>query len=472
MLSASRTTYAGLIGVILVYLCLALLHVWIVRIYQPGDEKRHTKYVVVIETSDRLPTVEETRAATHPPLYYALVAKTVMRGVESTEGIEGAVRAARCVSVFFGAVALLFAFLIIRLLLPNHPALAVHTTGIMAVIPSYSNNCAVLGNDSLSLASQFAMIYLALLILLRGPSWPRCLILALTLSIVALSRVSGVLVMPVALFAVAAGTWWNVEGSPRRRALLATAIPMTLIAWVAATSGWFYGGNISASGDLTGQSELLQQVRNHPVRSPFAVMLDPRKWLEIHDETWGRLAGSIFIRGSLEGLARAVTIVSLLGAAIALWQVHVWERMCDWRSPRFFAWLVVAGVFASVFLPTLVYHARGGGLHQRYTFGALYVISLALAMGFTWTGRRIAPVLGYSATFIIAYSVNVTYAAILAGKVRTFPIEQALAASIKHAAPMTAMLVVGLMVGFVVIVYALATLHRPLRLGGSTGEPR
>ena len=452
------------------YLCFALLHVWIVKVYQPGDERRHAKYAVVLEAENRLPTAKETRAATHPPLYYALVAKTVMRGVESTQGIDGAVRAARCVSVFFGAVALIFAFLIVRLLLPNHPALAVHATAIMAVIPSYSNNCAVLGNDSLALASQFAMIYFALLILLRGPSWRRCLVLALILSIVALTRVSGLLVMPIALFAVGAGTWWHAEGSPGRRAVLTAVIPVALIAWVTATSGWFYLGNIAASGDPTGQAELLAQVRNHPVRSPFAVLFDPRKWLEIHDETWGRLAGSIFVRGSLEALARILTLVSLAGAAVALWQVRFWERLTDWRSPRFFAWLVVAGVFASVFLPTLVYHARGGGLHQRYTFGALYVTTLVLAMGFTWTGRRIAPVIGYVAAFLIAYSVNVSYAGILVRRVRTFPIEQALAAAIKYPTPTTTILMVGLFVGLLAIVYALAVLHRPLRSADAADE--
>jgi hypothetical protein len=442
------------------------------RIYKPGDERRHTEYVVVIETEGRLPTVEETRAAAHPPLYYALVAKTVMRGVESTDGIVKEVRRARAVSVAFGAVALIFAFLIIRLLLPNHPALAVHATAIMAVIPSYANNCAVLGNDSLSIASQFAMIYAALLILLRGPTWPRCLQLALYLSIVALARVSGVLVMPVALLAVAAGTWWHVEGSRGHKAGLAVLIPTALLASVVLSSGWFYWGNISVSGDPTGQAQILDQVRNHPVRSPLAVLFDPSKWLEIHDETWGRLAGLVHIKGSLGQFARLLTVVSLVGAAASLWQVRFWERFRDWRTPRFFSWLVVAGVFASVFIPTLVYHARGGGLHQRYTFGALYVSALVLALGFTWTKRSVAPIAGYCATFLLCFSLNVTYAALIVRRVKTFPIEQAIANSVEHARPTTTWLMIGLTLGFVGIIYALAQLHRPLRLEPGPDEHR
>ena len=457
-----RATMIGILSVILLYFCFALMHVYMLGIYKPGDERRHAKYAVVIESDGRLPTLRETRAASHPPLYYGLVGKTVMRGVESIDGIGVEVRRARVVSVIFGGIALIFAFLIIRLLLPRHPALAVHATAIMAVIPSYANNCAVLGNDSLSLASQFAMIYAALLVLLRGPSWPRCLQLALYLSIAALTRVSGVLVMPVALLAVAVGVWWHVEGPRSRRVGLAVLIVGGLLGSVVLSSGWFYWRNVSASGDLTGQSAILEQVQNHPVRSPFAVLFDASKWLEIHDETWGRLAGMVNIGGALRMFARLLTVISLVGAGVVLWQTRFWTRIREWRTPRGFSWIIVAGVFANVFLSVFVYHARGGGLHQRYTFGALYVSTLLLALGFTWTKRNVVPIAGYCATFILCFSLQVTYAARLVRKVKTFPIEQALTGHIKYPEASTLWLMVGLTVGFVGVIYALARLHRPL----------
>jgi hypothetical protein len=463
-----RAATVGLVSVVLLYVCFGLIHAFMLHIYKPGDEKRHTQYVVVLESQGRLPTMEETRAASHPPLYYALVAKTVMRGVESTDGIGQQVRWARIISVAFGAIALIYAFLIIRLLLPGHPALAVHATAIMAVIPSYANVSAALGNDSLALASQFAMIYAALLILLRGPNWPRCLQLGLYLSIVALTRVSGVLVIPTALLAVVAGAWWHLEGSRSRRAGLALLIAGTLLASVVLSSGWFYLRNVLTSGDPTGQAAILDQVRNHPVRSPLAVIFDASKWLELHDETWGRLAGMVRIQGSLLQFARLLTVISLAGAAVSLWRARVWQRIRDWRTPRFFSWVILAGVFASVFLPALVYHARGGGLHQRYLFGALYVGTLVFALGFTWTKQSLAPIAGYCATFMLCYSLHVTYAALIARKVKTFPIEQALGNGANHPEASTLWLMVGLTLGFVGVIYALAQLHRPLADGAST----
>lgn len=463
-----RAAAIGLVSVVLIYLCFGLIHVYMLDVYKPGDEKRHTKYAVVLESEGRLPTMRETLAANHPPLYYALVAKTVMRGVKSIEGIDKEVRRARLVSVGFGAIALIYAFLTIRLLLPRDPALAVHATAIIAVIPSYANNCAVLANDSMAVASQVAMAYAALLILLRGPNWFRCLQLGLFLSIAALTRLSGVLVIPIALLAVFAGAWWHLDGSRPRRGGLALLISGVLLTSVALSSGWFYWRNLSDSGDPTGQSGILEQVRNHPVRSPLAVLFDPSKWLEIHDETWGRLAGMVFIKGSLLQLARLLTVLSLLGAAVSLWQARTWQRLRDWRSPDVFCWVIVAGVFASIVLPVFVYHARGGGLHQRYTFGALYICTLLLALGFAWTKQSVAPVAGYCATFVLCFSFHVTYAAIIARRVETFPIEQALRNGLKYPDASAMFLTVGLTLGFVGVTYALAQLHRPLACGASS----
>ena len=457
-----RAATLGLISAILLYICFGLIHVFALHIYKPGDEKRHTQYVVVLESQGRLPTIEETRAASHPPLYYGLIAKTVMRGVESTDGIGQKVRWARIISLAFGAIALIYAFLIIRLLLPGYPALAVHATAIMAVIPSYANVSAALGNDSLALASQFAMIYAALVVLLRGPNWSRCLQLALYLSIAALTRVSGVLVIPTALLAVVAGAWWHLEGSRSRRAGLALLIAGTLLASVVLSSGWFYLRNVSTSGDPTGQSAILEQVRYHPVRSALAVIFDGSKWLKIHDETWGRLAGLVSIKGSLLQFARLLTVISVAGAVVSLWRARIWQGLRDWRTPRFFSWVILAGVFASVFIPALVYHARGGGLHQRYLFGALYVWTLVFAVGFTWTKQNLAPIAGYCATFMLCYSLHVTYAALIVKRVKTFPIEQALGNAFRHPGAWTLWLMVWLTLGFVGVIYALAQLHRPL----------
>lgn len=457
-----RTTAIGLVSVLLLYLCFGLMHAFMLRIYKPGDERRHTEYVVVLESKGRLPTMRETRAANHPPLYYALVAKTVMRGVESTNGISNEVRMARVLSVGFGAIALVYAFLIVRLLLPLHPALAVHATAIIAVLPTYANTCAVLGNDSMSLAAQFAMIHAALLVLLEGPTWPRCLGLGLTLTIVALTRVSGAMVIPVALLAVLAGAWWHLGGSPRRRAVLGLLMAGGLLVSVTLSAAWFYARNLSDSGDPTGQMAILEQVRYQPVRSPWTVLFDSGKWMEIHDELWGRLAGMVNIGGALRELARMLTDVSVIGLSIAVWRARGWRWLRSWRTPRFFSWVIMAGVLATVFLPVFVYHARGGGLHPRYVFGALYVCTLLMAAGFAWSKESLVPIMGFGLTFVLCLALHLTYAALIAKEVETYPFEQVLANGIQNTVAAATWLTVGLGLGVSGVVYALGQLHRPL----------
>jgi hypothetical protein len=249
---------------------------------------------------------------------------------------------------------------------------------------------------------------------------------------------------------------------------LALLISGVLLTSVALSSGWFYWRNLSDSGDPTGQSAILEAVRNYPVRSPLAVLFDPRTWLEIHDETWGRLAGLVRIQGSLLQLARLLTVLSLAGTVVSLWQARIWRRLRDWHDPRVFSWVIVAGVVVSIFLPVVVYHARGGGLHQRYTFGALHICALLLALGFTWTKHSVVPIVGYCATFVLCFSLHVTYAALITRTNKTFPISQALSNGLKHPDASATFLMVGLALGLIGVIYALAQLHRPLARGASS----
>ena len=264
------------------------------------------------------------------------------------------------------------------------------------------------------------------------------------------------------MLAVLAGAWWHLRGSWRRRAGLGVLISGTLLASVVLSSSWFYARNLSDSGDPTGQSAILEQVRYQPVRPPLEVVMDSSKWMEIHDELWGRLSGMVNIGGALREFARLLTDISLLGAAVALWRARCWRWVRDWRTPRFFSWVIVAGVLASVFLPVFVYHARGGGLHPRYVFGAIYLCALALALGFTWTRQRVVPIAGYTLLFLLCLSIHFTYAALRVRAVETFPIEQALADSVEHARTAAVCLLIGLALGFVSITHALARLHQPL----------
>jgi hypothetical protein len=232
-----RLVLIGLLGAATIYVGFAMLHALGIAAYKPGDEERHVQYVVAIEKYGRLPTMKETRGATHPPLYYALVAKTTMRGVKTTKEAIPHVPKTRVVSAAFGLVALLYFFGIVRRLMPNHPAVAVHATALTAALPSFANNCAVVGNDAMSLSTQLGMTYAALVVLHEGPSWRRLAHVAFWLILGGLVRISGIALMPSVLLAVLGGFYFHSDRERRRRLVHGAGTAVALVALMAITSG-------------------------------------------------------------------------------------------------------------------------------------------------------------------------------------------------------------------------------------------
>jgi hypothetical protein len=463
-----RLMRVGLIAAIAMYVGFAMLHALGIQAYKPGDEERHVQYVVALEKHGRLPTMKETRGATHPPLYYALVAKTTMRGVKTPKEAIPFVPRTRVMSAAFGIVALLYVFGIVRRLVPSYPAVAVHATALTAALPSFANNCAVVGNDAMGLATQLGMTYAALVVLHDGPSWKRLAHVGFWLAVGGLVRISAIAMIPGVLLAVLGGFYFHASHDRRRRVLVGAVAAVALVALVAVTSGWFYLGNRKRLGDVAGTEAILEKVRNNPVRPLYAVIFSGGTWLEVHDELWGKLAGNIRLGGALGSLARIFTTASLVGVALSLWRAKVWRAWRPWRSwlrsPGRFQWLAVACLVVSVILPTLHYHSKGGGLHQRYFFGILYVWTILLACAGLFTRARLASLASIALALLLMFVDHFTYASILVGKVKHFPFSALLEnRQVAHPQLIAGAISALVAAGFVGVVYSVMLLHRPLR---------
>jgi hypothetical protein len=466
----------GLVAAAMLYIGFAALHTLGVPPYKPGDEERHVQYIVALEKHGRLPTMKETRGATHPPLYYTLVAKTAMRGVKTTKEAVPHVWNARAISASFGLVALLYLFGIVRRLVPRHPAVAVHATALTAALPSFANNCSVVGNDGMGLATQLGMTYAALVILHDGPSWRRVAHVAFWLAVGGLVRISGIAMIPGVLLAVMGGFYFHSDRTRQRRLVAGAATAVALVGLVALTSGWFYLGNRKRLGDVSGTEAILEAGRSHPIRPLYVVLFDPRTWFEIHDELWGKLAGNVRLGGALGSLARIFTWASLGGVGVTVWRTRLWRTWRPWRSwlqgPVRFQWLVVACFVACIVLPTLHYHSKGGGLHQRYLFGVLYVFTIGLAMAGLFTRARVATMASVSLGLLLAFVDHFTYAAILAENVTRYPLTELLTnANATYPSLVAGFITVLAGLGFVGVVYSVLSLHRPLRCPPMQTEP-
>jgi hypothetical protein len=139
--------------VFLAFLVLAYTYVWAI---QPGygpDETRHFHYIRLLVEKQRLPVlvnaVEQDGAhSLHPPLYYALMTPVYLatRGL----GEKEAMRVLKHVSplLLLGALALYAGML--RRLFPGRPFVVGAALAVVALLPEFQLEAAVINNDSLA----------------------------------------------------------------------------------------------------------------------------------------------------------------------------------------------------------------------------------------------------------------------------------------------------------------------------------
>ncbi len=414
----------GMLGVCLVYLALGFLHAQGLGTFKAGDESRHARYAIVLAEHGRLPTLEETKAAKHPPLYYWLIGDLLHEGEVRGE-LGTAVKQARMVSVLFGALALLYVGLLARALVPDRPEVAVLSAATLAVMPSYPN-LAVVGNDALGLLCQLAITHACIVVVLRGPRIGTLLPLAFWVMVGGLVRIQAALLLPGGVIALVLASLCHARGSRWRRVGVGVALAGGLVALGLLAWGWFYHYNSVRFGEISGSEILLERnPKRHPRGFFLGLMLDPDIWWMTYDYFWGRLAGQQYPRGALLGFGRLLLAASALGTLAWAWRERA--RLARGSSPaRRYAWLVGVGIAGSIVCQLFYYYSRGGVVNPRYVFGATWLLTLSMAVGLTFTRGVVVPVLGAFSVLSFGLTLNLKYVAHLARSTSDFAFEAAL----------------------------------------------
>jgi 4-amino-4-deoxy-L-arabinose transferase-like glycosyltransferase len=170
---------ALLLAILLLYVVLATLYAVYTPRWQAPDEPAHYNYIRYVAQTGTFPVLhmgdyphaylEQIKAARfpsnmsinsiryeyhQPPLYYALAA--IVFSVT-----WGALLPLRLLSVFLGIGIVLLAYLIVRRVFPDWPALALGTAAFVAFVPQHLATVAQVGNDvfaELLLALAFLML--------------------------------------------------------------------------------------------------------------------------------------------------------------------------------------------------------------------------------------------------------------------------------------------------------------------------
>jgi hypothetical protein len=225
---------------------------------------------------------------------------------------------------------------------------------------------------------------------------------AVTASLAALTRASGLVVVGIVGLAVLAAVWRQrrASGLPRRGAALgAVGWGSVVGAAVLASAGWFYLRNLSLYGDLTGASVLFDMFKRSSPGSVLEVVRVRSYWINQAKRFWDSTFDHEITSGSAAHEVWWVGALPTVGFAVfagrRLWRLWPPGRLGSLlrRDPRFIAAGLLVGMLVLLDAMLAQFISGGGGPHIRYLFPDLAIIALAAAIGLASLpgGRRGLP---------------------------------------------------------------------------------
>jgi len=240
------TGQAAILWVILAYLLLGVIYSFATPVFEASDEIWHYPVVRELRNSHRLPVqrpgvkTDWEQEGSQPPLYYALAAgitfwvddsdyeQVMIRNPFVKAGVPGtpdnvnfiahppgqgpwqggttlAVYLIRWLSLLMGAGTVYFAWRLARTVYPGHERVALLTAAIVAFNPMTLFINASVNNDNLLMLLATITLWLLadeLMAMKPGVRWGRTLLLGLLMGMAALTKVSGLMLLPVAALAL------------------------------------------------------------------------------------------------------------------------------------------------------------------------------------------------------------------------------------------------------------------------------
>lgn len=411
-----------LIAILLAQVVLGVLYAFATPIFEASDEYLHYPVVREIVTNHRLPVqtpgvrTSWEQEGSQPPLYYLIGAAVtgwidisdypanavanpfVKAGRPGTPdninlmahppgqspaqgGTALAVMVIRWLSVLMGTVTAGFAYRISREMAPRRDALALLAAALVAFNPMVLFINASVNNDNLLMLLSSAVVWLLLRDLRddrRGPRWGVTLLTGLLAGAAALTKLSGLVLLPTAALAYTLTAYrlkdwraWIVRG-------------LTLAIIVAAVAGWWYLRNLRLYGEVTGMETMVAVAGARPAGFGLRQLLP--EWRGFWQSYWGVFGAFNVLTGPwFYWLAGGLTLAALAGLGVRL------VRLARGRAlPRNWQGHLVLLVFLGLTaLGLLRWTLQTLASQGRLLFGAAAVISFYLALGLlAWVPRR------------------------------------------------------------------------------------
>ncbi len=407
---------------LLAQIVLGIVYSLATPIFEASDEIWHYPVVREIVVNRRLPVQDPAmemawaQEGSQPPLYYA-VGAVLTSWVDTSDYTAVAVRnpfaklgvplatdnknmvvhppgqsftqggtilavtLIRWLSVLMGTATAFLAYRLGRTIYPARPAVGLLTAALVAFNPMVLFINASVNNDNLVML----LSTLTLLLLVRdvqsdepGARWGSTLLLGAILGLAAITKVSGLVLLPVAVLALALSAW------PARawKTWLLRAVTVALIA--AAIAGWWYARNIILYDEPTGLLRMVEVAGARP--TGFRVMDLLAEWKGFGYSFWGVFGGfNVLAPPWFYVLTGGLSLVAGAGLVLGLIRHAQRRRLpAHWQSHLILIAFIVL-TFAGLVRWALMTAASQG----RLMFAAIAPIAFYLALGLlAWLPAR------------------------------------------------------------------------------------
>jgi 4-amino-4-deoxy-L-arabinose transferase-like glycosyltransferase len=235
-----------LVTILVLALLLRIIFAIIVPIFEKPDEKAHFEFIEYISTYKKLPVQEVTNPTAEffqPPFYHFSVSFILSFIKTFTNNVFYQVVLLRLPSVFFSILTLCLIYKISSLIFKNK-ALNLGILAFAAFLPSHANFNSNVTNANFADFLSTLILYLLLVILIKGENYKKILLLGLIAGISLITRLSIIPVIIAIPFAFIVKYYPDIKKAIK---------PVALIAIIALLiSSWLFVRNINLYGDFLG----------------------------------------------------------------------------------------------------------------------------------------------------------------------------------------------------------------------------
>lgn len=413
----------GLAMIVAAHLFLGVLYIQVTPPFEAPDEGFHVAVIHWINSGRGLPVQqpgvpsEYEQEGSQPPLYYLIGSaltwwmptddweQVFVKNLRTLNGYAGAthnvnlfrpqppsasgqtaqmVAVLRGYSLLISSLTVVLAFLLARQIWPAGPkaeALALLSTALVAFNPKAIFINASVNNDNLLAVLSTAVLLISVQTL-KGQTLTlqRQLILGILLGLAALTKISGLVVWPIAALAlikVEMDRWRAQKKFSLQPSFFILPFGLALL-----ISGWWYGRNLNLYGELLGLDAMVAVVGP---RSPAISLLEliRSEWYGFYISYWSVFGVfTILASPGIDLFFHGLTVAGLVGLFVLLFRA---------RARLSFTSILLL-VFCALTLVSVVrWTLQTPASQGRLLFGAIAPISMGLATGWlALFGERLA----------------------------------------------------------------------------------